>query len=146
MDPTANEAQIKEAYYAMVKKYHPDRHHSPHFEDLHGLLEDLMVKVTAAYQLLSTPADRTQYDRTLRSNEASSGQSAFVDDPDVTTSTPEEMAEKHYREGNRHLPLVQTGRRGPVVVVREAGIGKSRPARDLETWKAGPAHREKVAA
>jgi tetratricopeptide (TPR) repeat protein len=101
VDPTANEAQIKEAYYAMVKKYHPDRHHSPHFEDLHGLLEDLMVKVTAAHQLLSTPADRTQYDRTLRSNEASSGQSPFVDDPDVTTATPKEMAEKHYREGKR---------------------------------------------
>ncbi len=102
IEATADEARIKEAYYAMVKKYHPDRHHSPHFEDLHGLLEDLMVKVTAAYQLLSKPADRMQYDTTLRSNGASSsGPSPFVDDPDVTKTTPEEIAEKHYREGNR---------------------------------------------
>jgi tetratricopeptide (TPR) repeat protein len=60
-----------------------------------------MVKVTAAYRLLSTPADRTEYDKTLRSKEASSGQSIFVDDPDLTTATPEEIAEKHYREGTR---------------------------------------------
>ena len=62
----ANENEIKKAYYAMVKKYHPDRHHSPHLKEVHGLLEELFSKVTHAYQTLSSTADRHRYDQTVK--------------------------------------------------------------------------------
>ncbi len=104
VEPAAVGARIKEAYYAMVKKYHPDRHHSPHFEDLHGLLEELIVKVTAAYNILSTPADRAQYDETLQADDESkpsTRQSTFIGEPDFTTAPPEEQANIHYQEAKR---------------------------------------------
>ena len=56
IDFSASRAEIKEAYRKMVQKYHPD-----HFgEDASPFL-----KVQEAYQVLSDPARRREYDHTL---------------------------------------------------------------------------------
>ncbi|MFQ5791760.1 MAG: protein kinase, partial [Acidobacteriota bacterium] len=108
--PTADDVEIKKAYYAMAKKYHPDAHHSPHLRDLHGLLEELFVKMTAAYQLLSNRLERQRYDSSLRT-----GPGQKTTSPEVGPSTPpppsgasrsaspKAMAEARYREGKRHF-------------------------------------------
>jgi hypothetical protein len=62
VSPGASDEEIKKGYYAMAKKYHPDRHHLPHLREVQGLLEELFAKVTVAYQELSDPAARRRYD------------------------------------------------------------------------------------
>jgi curved DNA-binding protein CbpA len=107
---TSSDAEIKKAYYAMAKKYHPDRHHSPYLQDVHGLLEELFVKITRAYQKLSAPLERRRYDAGLRT-EAPRGEGATAaptQRPSPKSTEPagpsptEKMAEVRYREGKRY--------------------------------------------
>ncbi len=96
---TANDAEIKKAYYAMAKKYHPDRHHSPYLQDVHGLLEELFVKITNAYKKLSQPLERRRYDATLRT-EAPRGETA----PSTETAKDATSSRRVFRsESNGHI-------------------------------------------
>lgn len=114
--PNASDAEIKKAYYAMAKRYHPDRHHSPHLQDVHGLLEELFVKITHAYELLSNPLERRRYDASLRTEAprgegmtASPASTASFKTPGPAPAAPaaidpnEKMAEMRFREGKRHF-------------------------------------------
>ena len=62
----ASENEIRQAYYRMAKKYHPDGHHYPLLNDIHGLLEELFAKITEAYKTLSDSVSRRKYDGELR--------------------------------------------------------------------------------
>jgi curved DNA-binding protein CbpA len=104
---SASDAEIKTAYYSMVKKYHPDKHHSPYLEDVRGLLEELFTKITKAYQTLSTPDERYLYDASLKSPGTQEAEPPpavqkggslhqFVD-----PNSPEHTAAKLYVEGKR---------------------------------------------
>jgi curved DNA-binding protein CbpA len=108
---TSSDAEIKKAYYAMAKKYHPDRHHSPYLQDVHGLLEELFVKITRAYQTLSSPLERRRYDARLRT-EAPRGEGATAAPTQRPSTKPaepagpsptEKMADTRYREGKRYF-------------------------------------------
>ncbi len=102
---TANDAEVKKAYYAMAKKYHPDRHHSPYLRDVHGLLEELFGKITDAYQMLSSPLERNRYDAKIRAE----GPAAVVAVGGTPTSEEaneaarRRAAEERYKEGKRHF-------------------------------------------
>jgi hypothetical protein len=102
---TANDGEVKKAYYAMAKKYHPDRHHSPYLRDVHGLLEELFGKITDAYQMLSSPLERNRYDAKIRAE----GPAAVVAVGGTPTSEEanegarRRAAEERYKEGKRHF-------------------------------------------
>jgi curved DNA-binding protein CbpA len=59
---TANEHEIKKAYFLLAKRYHPDRHFEPDMQDLKANLEALFTRLHDAYQVLSDPAKRGEYD------------------------------------------------------------------------------------
>jgi curved DNA-binding protein CbpA len=103
---TASDAEVKRAYYAMAKKYHPDRHHSPHLRDIHGLLEELFGKITDAYQTLSSPLTRSRYDAKIRADgppaAASAGDVAALSD-EASEAVRRRAAEEQFREGQRHF-------------------------------------------
>ncbi len=102
---TANDGEVKKAYYAMAKKYHPDRHHSPYLRDVHGLLEELFGKITDAYQMLSSPFERNRYDAKIRAE----GPAAVIAVGGTPTSEEanegarRRAAEERYQEGKRHF-------------------------------------------
>ncbi|MGH9462267.1 MAG: DUF4388 domain-containing protein [Vicinamibacteria bacterium] len=110
----ASGPELKKAYYAMAKRYHPDRHHSPFLHDVHGQLEELFLKVQQAYQKLSDPLSRRRYDSSLRT-EAPRGEVPSTGPPPGAPTTPgnaapaeaqrptDKMAEAQYREGKRHF-------------------------------------------
>jgi curved DNA-binding protein CbpA len=101
---TANEGEVKKAYYAMAKKYHPDRHHSPHLRDVHGLLEELFGKITDAYQVLSSPLEKNRYDSKIRAEgpAAVAGGSGTSAD-EASESARKRAADERYKEGKRHF-------------------------------------------
>jgi hypothetical protein len=102
---TANDQEVKKAYYAMAKKYHPDRHHSPHLRDVHGLLEELFGKITDAYQMLSSPLERNRYDAKIRA-EGPAAVAAVGGSPaseQANEAARKRAADERYREGKRHF-------------------------------------------
>src|ERR687886_1357516 len=54
---TASEAEIRRAYRKLAKQYHPDAHPGS---------EDRFKEVSAAYEVLSDPGKRKEYDEVRR--------------------------------------------------------------------------------
>jgi hypothetical protein len=56
---TASDSAIRAAYRALVAKYHPDRHQGNPLEDL---ATEKLAEINRAYEILSDPARRADYD------------------------------------------------------------------------------------
>jgi curved DNA-binding protein CbpA len=61
----SSSADIKKAYYALAKKYHPDRYRNASDPDVRGKLEAIFAHVTRAYDTLKDAAQRGAYDARL---------------------------------------------------------------------------------
>jgi len=61
----AAHSDIKRAYYAEAKKFHPDKHFYLQSEDLKNKLSDIFAYITEAFAVLSNPEKRREYDRQL---------------------------------------------------------------------------------
>jgi tetratricopeptide (TPR) repeat protein len=70
LDRTARREQIREAYYALARRYHPDRFRSGPLADLLPRFEEFFSRVTDAYNTLSDPEMRAEYDRQIEAPEA----------------------------------------------------------------------------
>jgi curved DNA-binding protein CbpA len=106
---TAKGEEVKKSYFAMIKRYHPDRFNSANLRDLRGHLEELFSKITDAYQILSNPISKRRYDNSLRT-EAPRGEDlsprAFLTRPpdeESAATSMEKLAERYYREAKRHF-------------------------------------------
>jgi len=65
LTPNAEADQIKEVYYTMARRYHPDRFHLKSGTSMHSRLSSAFAQVTQAYETLSDTASRSTYDATL---------------------------------------------------------------------------------
>ena len=63
----ASPLEIKKAYFHLAKLYHPDRHFEPEMSDMKEKLEALFTRIHDAYETLSSPAERDQYNIDLAS-------------------------------------------------------------------------------
>jgi tetratricopeptide (TPR) repeat protein len=72
VDRTARLKAIREAYYALARRYHPDRFRAGALSDLLPRFEDFFMSVTEAYNTLSDKERRVEYDEQLASAHASS--------------------------------------------------------------------------
>lgn len=59
---TADERDVRRAYYAFAKRLHPDRFQAPQFDSLRKQAEHLFSMLTEAYNVLSDRQARTEYD------------------------------------------------------------------------------------
>jgi curved DNA-binding protein CbpA len=59
----ASVEEIKKAYYKVSKQFHPDRHFSFPSHDIKGKLTKILLYTTEAYETLSDPEKRSEYDR-----------------------------------------------------------------------------------
>ncbi len=62
---TTTADDMRTAYYALARRYHPDRFRAGPLQDLLPKMEDYFAKVTEAYNTLSNAALRAEYDRSL---------------------------------------------------------------------------------
>jgi curved DNA-binding protein CbpA len=63
----ATPLEIKKAYFHMAKLYHPDRHFEPEMSDMKEKFEALFSRIHDAYEKLSSPTARDQYNVDLAS-------------------------------------------------------------------------------
>jgi curved DNA-binding protein CbpA len=62
---TAKASEIKDTYYAMARRYHPDRFHIKSGTKVHAEISSAFARVTQAYETLTNPNRRAGYDNTL---------------------------------------------------------------------------------
>jgi curved DNA-binding protein CbpA len=78
LEPGASVREVKAAYRALVKKWHPDQfHHDPHLQQL---AEDKLKEINQAYTTLLNPgqsAYRARYGRPSAGQQASKGDSQY---------------------------------------------------------------------
>jgi curved DNA-binding protein CbpA len=105
---TADANEIKDAYYALARRYHPDRFHLKSGTRLHSEISSAFARVTQSYETLMDTNARSAYDQTLqRSEDVARTQKPQVpkntaDDFDSDQEGPESdlgRAEYHFREG-----------------------------------------------
>jgi tetratricopeptide (TPR) repeat protein len=63
----SSEAQVKEAYFKLAKKFHPDTHHDPALADMREKIEAIFIRLGEAYEVLRNPRTRGNYEADLAS-------------------------------------------------------------------------------
>lgn len=58
----SSEAQVKEAYFHLARRFHPDTHHDPAMDDLGPKLEAVFIRLGQAYEILRNPRTRGPYE------------------------------------------------------------------------------------
>ena len=66
--PGSSGTHIREAYYFLARRYHPDRFRSGILQDLLESVETYFAQVTEAYNTLDDEKLRAEYDRQLEAN------------------------------------------------------------------------------
>ena len=62
IERTATDAQVKDAYFRLAKRFHPDTHHDPNMADLRDKLETVFIRLGEAYEVLRSPRSRAAYE------------------------------------------------------------------------------------
>ncbi len=65
IDEKASKEDIKKVFYELSKQFHPDRHFSLPSHDVKEKLTEVLLYFTKAFEILSNPIKRQEYDRTL---------------------------------------------------------------------------------
>jgi DnaJ-domain-containing protein 1 len=61
LTPTADEAAVKHAYFALARRYHPDSQRDATLADLREAMQALFIRIGAAYEVLRNPRTRASY-------------------------------------------------------------------------------------
>jgi curved DNA-binding protein CbpA len=110
LSPSAGANEIKNAYYALARRYHPDRFHLQSGTPLHAKLSSAFARITQAYERLMDPKARSAHDKAMersrRLADSAPGQATAGADPadelkfktgDARTDAG--RAEHNFREG-----------------------------------------------
>ncbi|MGE0455408.1 MAG: DUF4388 domain-containing protein [Vicinamibacteria bacterium] len=61
----SGEAQVKEAYFKLARRFHPDTQHDPALADLADAIEAIFIRIGAAYDILRNARTRASYEERL---------------------------------------------------------------------------------
>jgi tetratricopeptide (TPR) repeat protein len=79
IDRMARREAVRESYYGLARRFHPDRFRSGPLTDLLPRFEEYFTRVTEAYNTLWEPASRAEYDQQLASAATADTQSKTSD-------------------------------------------------------------------
>jgi curved DNA-binding protein CbpA len=107
----SNEGQIKEAYFRLAKRFHPDAHHDPALADLADKLEAVFIRLGEAYELLRNTHSRASYEAALAAR-APGGSPTFTPSPPeapapLDPAQEAQVADQSYRRAQKHFEKEQ---------------------------------------
>ncbi len=99
--------EIKKSYYALAKKYHPDRYHQSAASDLKNALDSIFAALSQAYDTLKVPATRASYDAKFAKARVEetvpTSSERTVSSQTTSVGTPQQkLADLNYRQGRGH--------------------------------------------
>lgn len=120
VDEHADQEKIKQAYYALAKKYHPDRFHQKDHPELRARIEHAFTQIKKAYDTLKKEASRAKYDDAHHSTSAKAADAmesdstsmpehpmtppeVIINPPSFISSNPAVMAEEKFKQGVREF-------------------------------------------
>ena len=62
VEPGCKDVDVKRAYAALVKRFHPDAQGDPRLEDMHDFLAAVLIRAREALEVLGTAQSRAQYE------------------------------------------------------------------------------------
>jgi hypothetical protein len=111
------ETEVKDAYFRLAKRFHPDVHHGASLADLRDKLEAVFIRLGQAYDTLRDPKKRADYEDRLgrfRPRGAQAPPSAVGAQPQpaepVPTRDPEEEARLAEQSLHKAAKLLETAR------------------------------------
>jgi curved DNA-binding protein CbpA len=119
VSPTADAGQAKLAYYALARRFHPDRFHDLARTPLHARLESAFARVTQAHETLANPDLRATYDVKIEALKRGGAKVAAPSADQYARPTPAwddasgngsddlQSVEKRFKEGLAALQLGQ---------------------------------------
>jgi curved DNA-binding protein CbpA len=101
----SNEAQVKEAYFRLARRFHPDTHHDPNLADLRDKIEAVFIRLGEAYEVLRDRNKRSSYESDLasRTPRAPGAAAAPAAEPAVDPSAEGRMVEESIRRAERYI-------------------------------------------
>lgn len=102
---SANEAEIKRAYYALAKRFHPDRFQRDAADTLRPQIEAAFMKITHAYETLRDPRSRAAYELKLGTQIGAPRSSSVHSARSNAHLTREQRAAESFTQGVAALKL-----------------------------------------
>ena len=104
---SASSDEIKKSYYALAKKYHPDRYHQSVASELKNALDNIFAALSQAYDTLKVPATRASYDARIikakaEDKSAPIGEKTVSSQPTAAGTPQQKLADLNYRQGRGH--------------------------------------------
>jgi tetratricopeptide (TPR) repeat protein len=105
----STEAQVKEAYFRLAKRFHPDAHHDPALADLADKLEAVFIRLGEAYELLRNAHSRASYEAALaaRAPAAKAPDAPPEAPPPIDPAQEAAAADEAYRRAQKHFEKEQ---------------------------------------
>jgi len=89
---SVGEAEVKEAYFRLARRFHPDVHHGASLGDLRDKLEAVFIRLGEAYEVLRDPRKRSEYEERLGRQRPRPGAPAGEAEGGPATASPAEAA------------------------------------------------------
>ena len=106
----ASENEVKEAYFRLARRFHPDTPLDPALADLRPKRESVFLRLAAAYETLRNPSSRAHYERMMdprsprRQPEAEAGAAPPPPKPAPRAEPPAEVEERQRKAAQKAVP------------------------------------------
>lgn len=99
----SGESQVKEAYFKLARRFHPDTHHDPALADLRDRIEAIFIRLGEAYEVLRDRSRRAAYESDLAARlprvptstaTAPASEAAATRDPEFEAKAAEEAVRR----------------------------------------------------